>query len=840
MYKYTLLLALSASAFGAGQTPARARQVLADNWYVKQLEPGNADVSKLSFDKTWLTAKMPAQVHEVLLQHGLIADPRLSENAAKVTWVADKDWAYACKFSGPANPTGPVYLEFDGLDTLATAYLNGIEIGRFDDMYRQYRIDVRKQIGKDNLLLIVFRSPNRFMEQFQQPAAQVDRIPKTRYLRKANPDFSNYLGAQPNFVKVGVFRDVVLDVPGSAWIEDVWVRSELSSDFRRATLRARVETAGTAREVAWRLTDPSGAELSHGKASSGTDVAIAIPEPKLWWPRGHGPQNLYKFTATVAGGIDSREVSVGIRDVKPVLKDPVTGENRFRFDVNGKPIYFQGALWSQIDQFSHCWRPEIAKRLLDMAEHTRMNIFRVWGEGNEPSKEFYDECDRRGIMIWQDFWFSGGEQPTDMPGFMENARAETEEMVRRLRNHPSLLLWCGGNENFMFVIDWYRRKFTFGGELFLKVFPEIVARLDPARYYHPNSPYGGPPSPYGDPLANWPLEGDYHDYTTIHFEPETAVPLWSSEILRTNPPSLNSMRKFMTEEEIWPKGWSTAIHTPGQPAWPPAWQYHSTGTATWDRIGPIERYIDPVGPAEFIRNLQTAYGDYIQERVERQRRGVPDGAPDGSRRNWGNTIVRMYDPWPMIYSSIIDYYLEPNMAYYYLRRAYDPILVSFEHTPDSIAVWVTNDSPESVSGKLAVTHLKLDGKVMGEMSADVTLGAAESKRVLNLDKLGFLSLREEFLRATFDGRDATLLLNPERYVHLPHPKLQVRRVGDSIEVRTDVFARQVTFEAEGALFEDNYFDMAPGQTRTVKILSTPAGAITVRAINVEAFRLPSD
>jgi beta-mannosidase len=201
----------------------------------------------------------------------------------------------------------------------------------------------------------------------------------------------------------------------------------------------------------------------------------------------------------------------------------------------------------------------------------------------------------------------------------------------------------------------------------------------------------------------------------------------------------------------------------------------------------------------------------------------------------------MYDPWPMIYSSIVDHYMEPKIAYYYIRRAYDPVLVSFEHTPDYIAAWVTNDSPEAVSGKLVVNHMNFNGEVLGEMSADVSIGPAESKRILNLTKLGILSLREEFLRATFAGRDATLLLAPERYLHLPHPGLQVRRTGDALEVKTDAFARQVTFEAEGALFEDNYFDMAPGQVRTVRILKAPLGRpITVRAINVQPVELPSN
>ncbi len=833
-------LVLLSPAISFGQA-LRTRTVLSEGWFVKQLEAPNPDVGGLtretaSPDKSWLSARMPAQVHDVLLEHKLIPDPRVSDNAAKLTWVAEKDWAYTCRFRRAEPAKGPVFLEFQGLDTLATAYLNGVEIGRFDDMYRQYRVEVGKHLAPartDNVLLIVFRSPVRYLAGFRPPPAHEGAIPPVRYLRKAPPDFTSYLGARPNFIKVGVFRDVVLDAPGPAWIDDVWVRSELSPSFSHATLRARVETSGEAGTLEYVLLDPSGHALARGKAESGKDFAIDVPEPKLWWPRMYGSQPLYSLTVSLAEGgrlLDSRQTNIGIREVKPMLKDAATGEDRFGFLVNGRPVYFRGGCWAPIEQMSQCWLPDRARRLLDLAEHGRMNILRVWGEGVEPPAEFYDECDRRGIAVWQDFFFANGMEPSDIPEFAANTRAEIEGMVRRLRNHPSLLLWVGGNENHM-AVDFARKKFTIGNDLFLKIMPEVIARMDPARYFHPSSPYGGK-------VPNWPLEGDWHDYTTIQFSPQSSVPLWSSEVLRASPPSLNSMRLFLKAEELWPEGWSTAIRKPGAPAWPPAWQYHSTGPATWDRVGAVERYPDAATAAELIRNLGTAHGEYLQERIERQRRGVPDGAPDGNRRNWGNTVWRFNDPWPEIYSSVVDYYVEPKTAFYYMRRAYDSVLVSFERTPDWIAVWVTNDSPETVSGKLSVTHMKFGGAVLGKMSADVALRPGESKRVLNLTELGILSLHDEFLHAAFNGHESTLLLTAERYLHLPQSRLQARHRGDAIEISTDVFARQVTLDIEGvvgAVFEDNYFDMLPGQSSMVKILNAGGGrAVRIRALNSDS------
>jgi hypothetical protein len=822
----------------ASAAPARReRTVLAEGWRVRELSSPEIDIAALARSLAapggeWMETPVPAEVHDVLLRYKRIPDPRFGDNVTKVRWVTDRDWAYGCTFRSPAGG-GPVFLEFQGLDTLAMAYVNGVEIGRFENMYRQYRVEVRRHLapaGAQNTLLIVFRSVTKYLERFEPPAAHAGRIPKTRYLRKAPPDFTSYLGARPDLVKVGVFRDVILDVPGPAWIDDVWVRTEVAGDHTRATLRARVEISGGAANLDWRLMDPSGTQIAAGTAPAGKEFALPVSRPKLWWPRPYGTPNLYRLAIRLESGgatADSREVRIGFRDVKPIMSDASTGEKRFRFDVNGLPVYFRGACWAPIEHISHCWLPERSRRLFALAENARMNIFRIWGESTEPPQEFYDECDRLGIMVWQDFFFANGMEPSDLPEWAANAKSEVEEMVRRLRNHPSLLLWSGGNENFMSV-DFARQQFTLGSDLFLKTMPEITGRLDLGRLFHPSSPYGGR-------VPNWPLEGDWHDYTTIQFAPEASVPLWTSEVLRASPPSLASMKQFLPAEDLWPAGWSTAVRKPGAPAWPPAWTYHSTGVATWDRAGAIERYVDADSAAGLIRNLATAHGDYLQERVERQRRGVPDGAPDGNRRNWGNTIWRFNDPWPMIYSSVVDYYLEPKIAYYSLRRAYEAVLVSFERTPDWIAVWVTNDSPAAARGTLEVEHLRFDGKSLGKRSAAVSLEPGQSKRVLKMTDFGVLSLREEFLRAAFGQSEATLLLAAERYLHLPEARLKASRSGDEILISTDAFARQVTLEFEGALgqaFDDNYFDLAPGHSRRVRVLEPGGGkALSVRALN---------
>ena len=229
----------------------RTRILLNDDWHVKQLAGSKPDVAELTRqaadpDDEWLAARMPAQVHDVLLEHGKIADPRIGKNAAECAWVGEQDWAYACSFPSPKRQGGPVFLCFDGLDTLADAYLNCRHIGSFENMYRGYRVDVTNNLleeQRSNTLLIVFRSPSRFVAGVDVPD-ELDGVSPAHFFRKCHSDFGSYLGARPHSAKVGVFRDVYLDVREDAWIEDTWVRPKLTDEFQAATVDLQIEVGG--------------------------------------------------------------------------------------------------------------------------------------------------------------------------------------------------------------------------------------------------------------------------------------------------------------------------------------------------------------------------------------------------------------------------------------------------------------------------------------------------------------------------------------------------------------------------------------------------------------------
>ncbi len=250
---------------------------------------------------------MPAQVHDVLLAHGRIPDPRIGKNAAESAWVGEKDWAYGCVFTSPAG-VGPVLLRFKGLDTLATVYVNDVEVGRFANMHRHYAVEVRGELsppGEANVLLIVFASPLRFVNAVE-PA---EGIAAHHHLRKCKSDFTSYLGARPHSAKVGVFDDVIVDVPDGAWLDDVWVRPLLSDDLEQAKVHVRLAVEGAkpespvAASVSWSLADPSGAVVAQGTTDGVVRAfEIDVDAPRLWWPWTHGEPDLYTLTVELPLG----------------------------------------------------------------------------------------------------------------------------------------------------------------------------------------------------------------------------------------------------------------------------------------------------------------------------------------------------------------------------------------------------------------------------------------------------------------------------------------------------------------------------------------------------------
>ena len=826
-----------------GQAQPRRQISLNEQWIVKPIAAAEAMPERFPDDfknpgKGWYAGNMPKQVQEFIFEQGELPDPHIGDNAALWVPVFEQDWLYGKRFITPKS-AGNIALCFSGLDTEVDVLLNGEKIAVCNNMNRRWVIPVGKQLraaGEENILLLRFHSPKAVMQQKAANQGKSD-VKASKFLRKCHADFSSYLGARPDFIKMGIFDEVHLDLLLAEYFGDVYVRSELTDNFSQARVIVSPDIqSGKTSDISYELFSPAGQSLATATIGRSESFAIPVANPELWWPMAYGDQPLYSLKLRLLDqgkALDEKEIKFGIREVKMELKDEKTGEARFGFRINGKKIFMHGACWAPLEGFTHVWDAKRAAALFDLMKLGNLNFLRVWGEGSIPDQTFLERCDRDGIVVWMEFMTAGGIRfPHEDAGYVAKIRAEIADEIKRLRNHPSLALWCGGNEHYLgFPSNDADNTKPVGRELLQKIMPELVAQLDPQRHFHPSSPWGGDDWPHG----NYPLEGDFHDYSTVRFQPLATVPLFTTEACQISPYSLHNMKRFMSDSEVWPDGFRFTIDKPGKVAWPAGWKKH-TGGSSWEKMGRIQDYCDIQNAEDACRVFGTAHGEYLRERYERQRRGVPDGQADGNRRSWGAAIWRLNDTWPMIYMSVVDYYLEPKIPFYFLKRACEPVLVSFEQTPEKICVWVVNDSAQPRNDTLTVELWTFDGKMKQRITRPVDLPATESMRAVDLTAEFYeIKKRDEFLVARIGEQVVTHLLWPEKYLKLPEGVIQARWDKDTLILSAKVFIKDVALSVpatSGAVFSDNYFNLIPGEERRVKIIAGMGGkSLQIQGVN---------
>ena len=428
-------------------------QSLAGAWQFRQ-----ADTEE------WLPARVPGGVHTDLLVLGRIPDPFVGDNEKRIQWVAEADWEYRHRFAAtPELLRQPhVWLVCDGLDTLATVSLNGSELGRTANMFRQYRWDVKPLLKTgENDLRIVFDSPVRFAaaQQAIRPMPGVSQaIPGGPHLRKAPCQFGWDWG--PQLPPIGIWKDIRLEGYDDARIGEVHFSQQHVEG--QVTVEARVTIQGWDKAghlVVLRLVAPDGHVFETSAAvASGNEsrLQVRISDPQIWWPNGYGAQPLYQASVELRQSdllLDLRVYQLGLRTVE-LRQQPDEWGRSFSFVVNGVPIFAKGSNWIPADSFPTRISDAQLEGLIRSAAETHQNMLRVWGGGFYEEERFYDLCDRFGILVWQEFIFSCSIYPLDNADFLENVRQEVVQNIRRLRHRTSLALWCGNNEMEWGWVDW--------------------------------------------------------------------------------------------------------------------------------------------------------------------------------------------------------------------------------------------------------------------------------------------------------------------------------------------------------------------------------------------------
>jgi beta-mannosidase len=783
-------------------------------------------------DSTWIPARVPGTVHTDLLAAGLIPDPFRGDATGDLRWIEDEAWVYRTHFTmdPPIPPTDHVELVFEGLDTYADVALNGRPLLSADNMFRTWRVDVPDVLlAESNVLEVTFRSPTAegalraSRHPWPIPHQEPDETGTRAFSRKAAYHFGWDWG--PRFVTSGLWRPVRLEAWTGARIRDVHA-AQTVFDAGRAEVQLHIEVeASDANSARVGARSPSGAfepVLARVDLREGLDTVVLplrIPEPEPWWPAGLGEPHLYEVDLDVALGTawDHQRHRFGLRSLELVTEADSVGES-FLFRVNGREFFARGANIVPPDHFTPRADSVVYAALLDDVVAANMNMVRVWGGGVYPPDIFYDLADERGVLVWQDFMFANSLVPGDT-AFVASVAAEAEDQVRRLRNHPSLALWCGNNEVAEGWANWAWRD-AYPPEiaeeveaayehLFQEVLPAAVEAHDPSRPYWPSSPSVG----WGH--AESLTRGDSH-YWGVWWgmEPFRAyaekIPRFASEFGFQALPDPATIESFA---EAAP----TRLEEPAMRAH----QKHATGYET------IATYLARDWPVPSPDSLD-AFA-YVSQLAQAEGVGL---ALEAHRRSWPRTGGSLYwqlnDTWPVVSWSSRDYFGRWKALHYRARSVFAPVAVLADAWADSVGVWVVTDA-DRLSGTLEVLVMDMSGEPIGihavrlEGPGRVWVSSIDDLVPADVDLSGVVIAASLVGNETPGSRDVVLLVPPVD-LSLPDPEVRIITTERDaavwhVTLTADRFAYGVRLSVPGmgARFSDNYLHLLPGDTVTIRV-----------------------
>ncbi|MCG3120898.1 MAG: Beta-galactosidase [bacterium] len=767
----------------------------------------------------WLPASVPGTIHTDLLAMEKIPDPFHRDNEWQVQWVAEIGWRYRRTFHVPAEflANAAIQLVAEGLDTFAAILLNGRQVAETANMFIPHRFEVKPLLrAGENAIEIRFDSP---MQRAQELETRYGKLPVALesyrvYARKAQYSFSWDWG--PKLATSGVWRPLRLEGHQHLRIDNFFAEVQLVHDLHHARVLAKIAVEKFTTSAAEFVVEISGPDFHASKPASTSAANLAvefsIAQPQLWWPAGYGAQPLYelKVGARVDGEIVAEQTArFGIRKLELVCEPDAGGES-FLFRLNNVPIFCKGADWIPADSFIPRIANEKYRTLLNLAREANMNMLRIWGGGIYEQKIFYALCDELGILVWQDFMFACGGYP-DYPEFADTVRHEVATVIKKLRNHPCIVLWCGNNENeWIWNMETRRPPHEMPGvSLFEKIIPEICAEHDPARPYWQSSPFGGE-----DP--NSEREGDRHQWNIwSNWVDPAAVAKdrgrFLSEFGFQAPATLSTWKKFLAAEDLQPQ--STRF------------EHHNKQVEGSERLFRfLAGYVRmPRDFEDFVFKTQIVQAEALKTMVEHWRREKFHTA--------GALFWQLNDCWPVSSWAVIDSELQPKAAYWYSRRFFAPVLVSFKPAGKFVEIWAANDTLATVAAEFELEVLDFSGEVRWARRERVLLPANFSLRLAAPAFAELLQLdpRRQYLRARLRENGRVLAENRHFFCRFKHLELETPRLDwqfkkiDAhtwqVRIKTDRFVKSLALSEPpaAARLKENYFDLDANHEMSIEV-----------------------
>ncbi len=794
----------------------------------------------------WRPAQVPGTVHQDLINHKQLPDPFYGINEQKIQWVENEDWEYRTAFivTPEQLKRDDAQLVFEGLDTYADVYLNGALLLKADNMFVGYTIPVKSQLRiGENLLHIYFHSPIRQTlpqynsNGFNYPADN-DHHDKhlSIFSRKAPYSYGWDWGIR--MVTSGIWRPVTIRFYDAASISDYHIKqlaltdqlANLSNELEinnilprplQAEVRINTSFEGSAeKSISQAITLQPG--INH------VSIPSEVASPVRWMPNGWGKPALYDFSAQII--VEDKVVAeqshrIGLRTVRLVNEKDKDGES-FYFEVNGVPMFAKGANYIPQDALLTNVTTERYQTLFRDIREANMNVIRVWGGGTYEDDRFYDLADENGILVWQDFMFACTPYPSD-PTFLKRVEAEACYNIRRLRNHASLAMWCGNNEILEALKYWgfdknfppeiYQEMFRGYDKLFHQLLPAKVKELDADRFYIHSSPYF---ANWGRP-ESWGI-GDSHNWEVWYgqktFESlDTDLPRFMSEFGFQSFPEMKTISTFAAPEDYQIESEVMNAH-----------QKSSIGNALICTY--MERdYIIPEKFKDFVYVGLVLQGQGMRHGLEAHRRNRP--------YCMGTLYWQLNDSWPVVSWSSIDYYGNWKALHYQAKRAFAPILINPIQQNDSLNIYLISDCPDTKDHlMLEMKVTDFDGKKQGKPIRlnTLTVPANTSQCVYRIKPDTWLSPEEQqrcFMQLTLKDKAGNTLAETVYFFRktkdllLPETTVscEMKQKDGMCELTlfSPTLAKDVFIEIplQGARFSDNFFDLLPGERKTVVITS---------------------
>ena len=772
-------------------------------------------------------ATIPGTVHTDLFQNQLIPDPFFGANEKQLQWIENENWEYETYFSLTKSElkNKNIDIEFEGLDTYATVYLNGKAVLEADNMFRKWNISAKShlKIGTNHLKVVFHSAVQKGKEESKKLSYTLPEKERV-FVRKAQYQFGWDWG--PRFVTAGIWKKVQLKFWNSAKIESVKY-NQIELNDKKAILEFTTEIYVSKVKTIQLKINEKIETFNLKKGKNRIQMQYEITNPKLWWCNGLGDANLYSFTIEISQKkqlLDSKKLHIGLRTIELIQEKAQAGKS-FYFKLNGKSVFMKGANVVPPDSFLPRVSDSTYFSLVENAKKANMNMLRVWGGGVYFDDAFYEACDANGILVWQDFMFACSMYPGDEK-FVENVKQEVIDNVNRLQNHPSIAIWCGNNENDEGWHNWgWQKQFNYSKadstqiwNDYKKVFHEMIPQtLDSLLPKEKNIYWSSSPSK-GWGRKESLTQGDVH-YWGVWWgkEPfeiyEKKVGRFVSEYGFQGIPNLETLQKVMNKQDLNFTSEAFKNH-----------QKHPTGYETINEY--MER--DYVVPKDFedyayVSQLLQARGMKIA--IEAHRRAKP--------YCMGTLYWQLNDCWPVTSWSSLDYYGNWKAFHYQVKQSFENVLLSVEEESNKYEVFLINDSLEKQSGKLELEFLSFDGKSFWKTSKEITVGENSCTiiyEILKEDCKPF-DLKQTVLKVQFNNVQSQYFFVKPKDLKLQKPNIQINILNDvMIEISSDVLAKNVFLSSENeTFFEDNYFDLLPNEKRVIK-LSKPVQNIKIKSL----------